>query len=162
MRFDNLSERVHPYFSEDGKEEKGERPRTKEGLFAMLMGLGDAFLPSYIPILTSPSLSPSPSLALSSLATPWNERQKRWQLLRRGRSIEFTLIYERGTKFGLAAKGVNVENVLASMPERAGWEYGSELGRDWEGEDTGMSEEEISEEGKMVRVLKSPPRGWAE
>lgn len=124
----------------------------------MLKDVGDAFLPSYIPILTDPALSPSPTLGLSTLATPWTPQQKRWQLIRRGRSIEFTLVYERGTKFGLAAKGVNVENVLASMPEAAGWEYCSESGNDWESED----EAKISQEGTMVKILKGQPMEWAE
>lgn len=53
---------------------------------------------------------------------PFNETQKQWQLLRRGRYVEFNLIYDKGTKFGLETNG-RVESILMSLPKTAGWEY---------------------------------------
>ena len=64
-------------------------------------------------------------------------------------AVVLRLVYERGTKFGLATPGVQAENVLMSLPETARWEYMSELGT-----------EEGSEEAKMLEVLKNPPREW--
>jgi coproporphyrinogen III oxidase len=53
---------------------------------------------------------------------PYSEREKNWQALRRGRYVEFNLIHDRGTKFGLASGG-NTESVLASLPANAAWKY---------------------------------------
>lgn len=52
----------------------------------------------------------------------FSEREKNWQLLRRGRYVEFNLIYDRGTKFGLESGG-NTESILASLPQNARWNY---------------------------------------
>ncbi len=53
---------------------------------------------------------------------PFTEAHKRWQQLRRGRYVEFNLIYDRGTKFGLESNG-NTESILLSLPANASWEY---------------------------------------
>lgn len=53
---------------------------------------------------------------------PFSEREKNWQALRRGRYVEFNLIHDRGTKFGLESDG-NTESILASLPATAAWEY---------------------------------------
>jgi coproporphyrinogen III oxidase len=53
---------------------------------------------------------------------PYGEREKEWQMLRRGRYVEFNLVYDRGTKFGLDTDG-RVESILMSLPAMAGWEY---------------------------------------
>lgn len=53
---------------------------------------------------------------------PFSEREKKWQALRRGRYVEFNLIHDRGTKFGLESGG-NTESILASLPVNAAWEY---------------------------------------
>jgi len=52
----------------------------------------------------------------------FDEKNKQWQLLRRGRYVEFNLIYDKGTKFGLESNG-RVESILMSLPKLAGWEY---------------------------------------
>lgn len=81
-----------------------------EAHFAFLQDVGDAFLPAYVPI------------AEKRLGTPWNERERDWQLVRRGRYVEFNLIYDRGTIFGLRSNG-RIESILMSLPPLAGWHY---------------------------------------
>lgn len=53
---------------------------------------------------------------------PYGEREKEWQMLRRGRYVEFNLVYDRGTRFGLETEG-RIESILMSLPAQAGWEY---------------------------------------
>ncbi|GJE96287.1 coproporphyrinogen III oxidase [Phanerochaete sordida] len=133
IRFDDLCDEPHTMLPDP----TAPRPRTPDEIFAFVQACAGAFLPSYLPILERRK------------DAPVDERKRRWQLIRRGRYIEFNLVYERGTKFGLATPGVQAENVLMSLPETARWEYMSELGT-----------EEGSEEEKMLEVLKSPPREW--
>lgn len=54
--------------------------------------------------------------------TPFTEKNKQWQLLRRGRYVEFNLVYDKGTQFGLQTNG-RVESILMSLPKFASWEY---------------------------------------
>jgi len=54
--------------------------------------------------------------------SPYTEQQKKWQLLRRGRYVEFNLVYDAGTKFGLETNG-RIESILMSLPEQASWFY---------------------------------------
>ncbi|KAI0748371.1 Coproporphyrinogen oxidase [Daedaleopsis nitida] len=132
IRFDDLCDEPHSLLT-DGS---APRPRTPDEIFAFVQACCGAFLPSYIPI------------AQRRRDATVDERKRRWQLLRRGRYVEFNLVYDRGTKFGLATPGVQAENVLMSLPETARWEYMSEMGT-----------EEGSEEARMLEVLKSP-REW--
>jgi coproporphyrinogen III oxidase len=78
--------------------------------FAFVRSVGDAYLDAYLPILRRRK------------ATPFGERERAWQLLRRGRYVEFNLVYDRGTLYGLQS-GRRIESVLASMPPLVAWRY---------------------------------------
>jgi coproporphyrinogen III oxidase len=53
---------------------------------------------------------------------PYTEKEQNWQYLRRGRYVEFNLVYDKGTKFGLETNG-RVESILMSLPKYASWQY---------------------------------------
>ncbi len=78
--------------------------------FAMLRSVGDAFLPAYLPVLQRRK------------DQPWGERERAHQLVRRGRYVEFNLVWDRGTHFGLQSGG-RTESILMSMPPHAAWAY---------------------------------------
>ncbi len=78
--------------------------------FKLQRAVGDAFIPAYAPIVER------------RLATPHGEREREWQLHRRGRYVEFNLVWDRGTHFGLQSGG-RTESILASMPPHATWRY---------------------------------------
>ena len=78
--------------------------------FALQRSVGDHFLPAYQPIVER------------RLATPYGERERDWQLHRRGRYVEFNLVWDRGTLFGLQSNG-RIESILMSMPPLVSWEY---------------------------------------
>ena len=63
----------------------------------------------------------SKNIILKKINTKWNKQDKKNQLIKRGRYIEFNLLYDRGTKFGLNSGG-NVESILMSLPPEAKWE----------------------------------------
>jgi len=136
--FDDVCDEEHKQFLEAGGDADAQRPRTPETIFAMIKSLGDAFVPSYLPILER------------RMKMPADERARRWQLLRRGRYVEFNLVYDRGTRFGLLTPGARIESVLMSLPETARWEYMSDMGVEGDG----------SEEARLIEILKNP-RQWA-
>ena len=78
--------------------------------FAMLRSVGDAFLGAYLPIVER------------RRALPYGERERAFQLYRRGRYVEFNLVWDRGTHFGLQSGG-RTESILLSMPPLASWSY---------------------------------------
>jgi len=82
-----------------------------ERSFAFLRSVGDHYLPAYLPIVTR------------RRALPYSEREREFQLYRRGRYVEFNLVQDRGTLFGLQSGG-RTESVLMSLPPRVRWEYG--------------------------------------
>jgi coproporphyrinogen III oxidase len=81
-----------------------------EGGFAMLRSVGEAFLGAYLPIV------------LRRRALPYGERERDFQAYRRGRYVEFNLVWDRGTLFGLQSGG-RTEAILMSMPPLAAWRY---------------------------------------
>jgi coproporphyrinogen III oxidase len=94
-----------------------------ERSFDFLRSVGDSFLPAYRPIVRKRA------------SHPFGERQREFQLYRRGRYVEFNLIYDRGTLFGLQSGG-RTESILMSLPPRVRWEY------DWHPE-PGSAEEKL-------------------
>jgi coproporphyrinogen III oxidase len=78
--------------------------------FALLQSVGDHFVPAYQPIVARRKNS------------PYTEAQRQFQLYRRGRYVEFNLVYDRGTLFGLQSKG-RTESILMSLPPLVRWDY---------------------------------------
>ncbi len=103
-------------------------------LFGFWEACGAAFLPAYVPILER------------RRGMDYGDAHKEWQQVRRGRYVEFNLVYDRGTKFGLRTNG-RIESILMSLPLTARWEYDHRV-------------LEGSEEARMLEVLRAP-RGWA-
>jgi coproporphyrinogen III oxidase len=104
-----------------------------ERSFALLRSVGEQYLPAYVPILARRK------------HTPYGERERTFQLVRRGRYVEFNLVCDRGTRFGLQSGG-RTESILASLPPLAAWRY------DWTPE-PGSPESRLTEE--FLR-----PRDW--
>jgi coproporphyrinogen III oxidase len=99
--------------------------------FAFTQAIGDQFLPAYLPIVDARK------------DHPFGERQREFQLYRRGRYVEFNLIYDRGTLFGLQSGG-RTESILMSLPPRVRWEY------DWQPE-AGSPEEKLYKDYLVAR-----------
>ncbi len=102
--------------------------------FAMTRAVGDAFLGAYLPIVQRRQ------------AVPHGERERAFQLYRRGRYVEFNLVWDRGTHFGLQSGG-RTESILMSMPPLASWRY------DWQ-------PEAGTPEAKLYSDFLTP-RDWA-
>ncbi|AIY40351.1 Coproporphyrinogen III oxidase [Collimonas arenae] len=81
-----------------------------EKSFAMMQSVGNAFIPAYAPILARRK------------DTPYGENERDFQAYRRGRYVEFNLVYDRGTLFGLQSGG-RTESILMSMPPVVKWRY---------------------------------------
>ncbi len=103
--------------------------------FSFMRSVGDCYLPAYLPILQRRK------------EMPYGERERQFQLYRRGRYVEFNLVYDRGTLFGLQSGG-RTESILVSMPPLVRWQY------DWQPQPG-------SEEEKLYEVFLKP-RDWAE
>ena len=80
-------------------------------LFALASACGQAFLPSYVPIVEKRN------------SIVYGDRERQFQLYRRGRYVEFNLVFDRGTIFGLQTNG-RTESILMSLPPLVRWEYG--------------------------------------
>jgi coproporphyrinogen III oxidase len=89
----------------------------------------NAFLKSY------------PSILNRRINMPYTEKQREWQLIRRGRYVEFNLVHDRGTAFGLQTPGARIESILVSLPLYASWRYNHHP-------------EEGSEEERLIKTLK--------
>lgn len=103
--------------------------------FALMRSIGDALLPAYLPIVQQRK------------ATPYSQRERDFQLYRRGRYVEFNLVWDRGTHFGLQSGG-RTESMLMSLPPLVAWHY------NWQ-PTLGTPEAQL-----MAEFLK--PRDWAE
>ncbi|MGQ0504340.1 MAG: oxygen-dependent coproporphyrinogen oxidase [Myxococcaceae bacterium] len=101
--------------------------------FAFVQDCGRSFLPAYLPLLERRKHQ------------AFSAEQKRWQLIRRGRYVEFNLLYDRGTIFGLETNG-RTESILMSLPPSVAWVYDHQPVAG-------------SDEARLVEVLRSP-RGW--
>ena len=101
--------------------------------FALMRSVGEAFIPAYLPIVEKRKV------------TPFGERERQFQLYRRGRYVEFNLVYDRGTLFGLQSGG-RTESILMSMPPLVRWQYGYQP-------ETGSAEAQLYQ-----RYLK--PQDW--
>ncbi|PID60167.1 MAG: oxygen-dependent coproporphyrinogen oxidase [Gammaproteobacteria bacterium] len=106
-----------------------------EHAFAVMRSVAEHFYKAYAPIVER------------RRNLLWNEAERAFQLYRRGRYVEFNLVYDRGTLFGLQSGG-RTESILMSMPPLAAWEYGFEAAPD-------------SEEAKLVSYYLKP-RDWAD
>ncbi len=83
---------------------------SKDKLFEFVKRVGESFVPTYGYFMQK------------NHQLPYTEQDKQWQYLRRGRYVEFNLLYDRGTKFGLDSGG-RTESILMSMPPMANWQY---------------------------------------
>ncbi len=95
--------------------------------------VGDSFLEAYLPIVEK------------RMKMPYTELHRNWQEIRRGRYVEFNLVHDKGTLFGLKTNG-RIESILMSLPPHVQWQYNHRP-------------EKGSEEEKLVKVLQSP-RDW--
>ncbi|CAD1477765.1 unnamed protein product, partial [Heterotrigona itama] len=104
---------------------------SQEETFQFIKSCAEAVIPSYIPLVKQHK------------DDGYGYKERQWQLLRRGRYVEFNLIYDRGTKFGLYTPGARYESILMSLPLSANWKYMHEPTPN-------------SKEAELVDVLKNP------
>lgn len=83
---------------------------TKEQRFEFIKAIGETFAPTYV------------ELVKKNKDKSFTDAQQKWQMIRRGRYVEFNLVYDAGTKFGLDTDG-RIESILMSLPENASWFY---------------------------------------
>ena len=101
--------------------------------FDFVTEIGDSFLESYVPIIERRK------------NLEYSEENKKWQEVRRGRYVEFNLVHDKGTLFGLKTNG-RIESILMSLPPRVQWHYNHIA-------------KEGSEEERLVKVLQTP-KNW--
>ncbi len=103
---------------------------TIQDRFNFVTEVANHFLESYLPIVKK------------RRALPYTQKNKDWQEVRRGRYVEFNLVHDRGTLFGLKTNG-RIESILMSLPPVVQWKYNHQINKN-------------SEEMKLVNVLKNP------
>ncbi len=89
---------------------KGDGTFSLDKTFEFIKEVGNTFLKCFLPIVQA------------NFNLPFAAKEKQWQLLRRGRYVEFNLVYDKGTRFGLETGG-RIESILMSLPEHASWVY---------------------------------------
>lgn len=107
---------------------------SKQDCYRFVESCAKAVIPSYIPLVKKHK------------EDPYTEDNRKWQQLRRGRYVEFNLLYDRGTKFGINTPGARFESILMSLPLTARWEYM-------------QSPKPGSPEEALVKVLRQP-KDW--
>lgn len=95
----------------------------KKSIFRFVQNVGESFLPTY------------EEQYMATINRPYGSLQKDWQMIRRGRYVEFNLIWDRGTRFGLMSDG-RTESILMSLPPQANWFYQHDLSHDSEAKKT--------------------------
>jgi coproporphyrinogen III oxidase len=106
---------------------------TMEDWYNFVSEVGDSFLEAYVPIVSKRK------------ELPYTQAQRDWQEIRRGRYVEFNLVHDKGTLFGLKTNG-RIESILMSLPPHVQWRYDHQP-------------EKGSEEEKLIQVLQSP-KNW--
>ena len=101
--------------------------------YAFVSQMGDRFIDAYLPIVQKRK------------TLPYTDAQRQWQEIRRGRYVEFNLVHDKGTLFGLKTKG-RIESILMSLPPTVQWAYD-------------VQPKENTEEAKLITVLKNP-KNW--
>ena len=109
---------------------KATESMSMENWFSFVSQVGDSFLEAYLPILKKRK------------DLPYTEAQKTWQEIRRGRYVEFNLVHDKGTLFGLKTNG-RIESILMSLPPKVQWVYDHHP-------------EKGSEEEKLIQTLEKP------
>lgn len=112
---------------------KATEEMTMENWYAFVTEVGNSFLQAYVPIVEKRK------------ALPYTEENRTWQEIRRGRYVEFNLVHDKGTLFGLKTNG-RIESILMSLPPHVQWVYDHHPEKD-------------SEEEKLIAVLKKP-KDW--
>jgi len=113
---------------------RAEKGLSIENRYAFVTAVGNHFLEAYLPILSRRK------------DLPFTPEQREWQEIRRGRYVEFNLVHDKGTLFGLKTNG-RIESILMSLPPAVQWRYDHHP-------------EPNSDEAKLIDVLKEP-RNWA-
>lgn len=108
--------------------------RSASDWYAFVTGVGDSFLEAYLPIVQRRK------------SAAWGEAERHWQEIRRGRYVEFNLVHDKGTLFGLRTNG-RIESILMSLPPVVRWAYDHHP-------------EPGTPEAELLEVLKNP-REWA-
>ena len=103
---------------------------SMENWYSFVTQVGDSFLEAYVPIVEKRK------------ALVYNDMQRNWQEIRRGRYVEFNLVHDKGTLFGLKTNG-RIESILMSLPPHVQWVYDHHP-------------KPGSEEENLLEVLKSP------
>ena len=103
---------------------------TMEDRYNFVTTIGDSFLEAYVPIVER------------RMAIDYTQEHRNWQEVRRGRYVEFNLVHDRGTLFGLKTNG-RIESILMSLPPHVQWVYNH-------------NPEKNSEEERLIQILKQP------
>ena len=112
LKHRNESRGIGGIFYDDVNEGSSSMPLTWEQGFALMQQVGNAYHDAYLAVMNR------------RRDTPFGERERNYQLYRRGRYVEFNLVFDRGTLFGLQSGG-RTEAILVSMPPEARWSYAS-------------------------------------